>query len=360
MKLSILLLLLLIISNGTAQAALTDNGNGTVTDSRTGLVWQQGEGGAMIWGSALTYCESLTLAGQSDWKLPDIKELVSLTDDSRSSLIIDTTYFPGANASFYWSSTTMANYPVNAWDVNFSSGSVGQGGSSTKASSYYVRCVRGGQSGAIDSLTILKSGTGTGSVSSSPAGISCGATCSTSFTSSQSVILTATADTGSAFAGWSGCDSTSANQCAVTVSGTINVSATFNHAIAATRIIASPTDNQKVIASFDGAGVYVSGNNGASWTAASTQPANLRIKDLVMNPVNATKLFAASFGGGVFKSTTGGTTWAVCATSGLANLNVQSITMDSSGKIFAGTEGGIFISTDGCATWTASNTGLPN
>ncbi len=45
---------------------LTDNGNGTVTDSGTHLVWQQGESGTMTWETALTYCEGLSLAGNTD------------------------------------------------------------------------------------------------------------------------------------------------------------------------------------------------------------------------------------------------------------------------------------------------------
>ncbi|MBI4687331.1 MAG: DUF1566 domain-containing protein [Nitrospirae bacterium] len=64
-------------------APFTDNGNGTVTDNRTGLVWQQGEAGQMMWGSALSYCEGLPLGGKTDWRLPNVKELESLTDDTR-------------------------------------------------------------------------------------------------------------------------------------------------------------------------------------------------------------------------------------------------------------------------------------
>ena len=62
-----------------------DNGNGTVTDQATGLMWQQGDSGSgMIWEDALDYCEDLTLAGLSDWRLPDAKELQSIVDYSRS------------------------------------------------------------------------------------------------------------------------------------------------------------------------------------------------------------------------------------------------------------------------------------
>jgi hypothetical protein len=119
--------------------SLTDNGNGTVTDNRTGLTWQQGEPGSMTWGAALGYCEGRDLGGATDWRLPNIKELESLTDDTRYNPAIDTAFFPGASASDYWSSTTHAYYPDSAWVVGFYDGYVGNYG---KGTSYYVRCVR--------------------------------------------------------------------------------------------------------------------------------------------------------------------------------------------------------------------------
>jgi hypothetical protein len=76
-------------------------------------------------------------------------------------------------------------------------------------------------------LTVTKGGTGSGTVSSSPSGISCGSTCSASYDSGTSVTLTATAATGSTFAGWSGaCSGTST--CTVSMSAAQNVTATFN------------------------------------------------------------------------------------------------------------------------------------
>lgn len=121
----------------------TDNGDGTVTDANTGLMWQQGEAGStMNWEGALTYCETLSFAGYSDWRLPNIKELESITDDSLYDPAIDTNYFPEAYASPYWSSTTYASDTSYAWYVYFYSGSVS---SYSKSSTFYVRCVRAGQ-----------------------------------------------------------------------------------------------------------------------------------------------------------------------------------------------------------------------
>lgn len=131
---------------GQTQQAFTDNNDGTVTDHKTGLIWQQGEPGKMDWGSALSYCEGLSLAGHSDWRLPDVKELESLTDYSKSDPdpAIDTNFFPNVNLSWYWSSTTGASEPTSgAWNVYFSDGGFGGYG---KDNNGYVRCVRAGQS----------------------------------------------------------------------------------------------------------------------------------------------------------------------------------------------------------------------
>lgn len=76
-------------------------------------------------------------------------------------------------------------------------------------------------------LTVNKAGTGSGTVTSSPAGINCGTDCSESYTSGTVVTLTASADSGSVFAGWSGaCDGT--GSCVVTMNAAKSVTATFN------------------------------------------------------------------------------------------------------------------------------------
>ena len=78
-------------------------------------------------------------------------------------------------------------------------------------------------------LTVTKAGTGTGTVTSNPAGINCGTTCSANFASGSQVVLTAAAGTGSTFAGWSGnpaCSGT--GTCTITMSAAESVTATFN------------------------------------------------------------------------------------------------------------------------------------
>jgi len=119
-----------------------DNGNGTITDLDTGLTWQQAEtGSALNWEAALQYAEALSLGGYSDWRLPNIKELQSINDDSRANPSLDTTYFVGANSSRRWSSTTVVNLTNRAWYVDFQ---LGLAGYEDKLTNYFVRCVRGG------------------------------------------------------------------------------------------------------------------------------------------------------------------------------------------------------------------------
>jgi hypothetical protein len=201
-----LLLCLFIAAAGTARAAFVDNGDGTVTDTNTGLMWQQADDGVLRnWDEAVAYCESLVLpspGGHDDWRAPRIDELETIINYS--------TYNPvGFDPPFvtrsygYWSGSTLAYDPDGAWRVGFDYGSVSAG---TKTNVVYVRCVRGGP-GSLVPLTLNKSGTGTGRVSSDPTRIDCGTSCPTqsaNFAELTQVTLTARADPGSNFRGWSG------------------------------------------------------------------------------------------------------------------------------------------------------------
>jgi Protein of unknown function (DUF1566)/Putative binding domain, N-terminal/Viral BACON domain len=136
----------------TAAGGYADNGDGTVTDTSTGLMWQQQAGSStQTWEQALAYCEGLNLGGHTDWRLPSVKELQSLVDYSQYNPAINTTYFPNAAASWYWSSTTYANYTGSAWVVTFYNGDVVNGG---KPGSSYVRAVRSGQYWPLDHSVI--------------------------------------------------------------------------------------------------------------------------------------------------------------------------------------------------------------
>jgi hypothetical protein len=107
------------------EAGLSDNGDGTITDRRSGLVWQKDEvPTAMTWEEAERYATSLQIGGRTGWRLPTVKELQSLNDPKIVRPSISRTFFPEAAAEEYWSSTAMGNRPNYAWTVNFEVGIV--------------------------------------------------------------------------------------------------------------------------------------------------------------------------------------------------------------------------------------------
>src|SRR5580658_6634834 len=115
------------VTNGAPNLeSYTDNGDGTVTDKVTGLMWQQSvESVTYTQPDALAYCAGLSLAGYTDWRLPTVIELISIVDPGASSPALNTKYFPAVafweNAGF-WTSTLTAGMPGSAWDVPFSDG----------------------------------------------------------------------------------------------------------------------------------------------------------------------------------------------------------------------------------------------
>ncbi len=155
--------LTVLFATGALAASFTDNGNGTVSDATTSLMWQQCTAGLSTtttpcdtgtaayynWGSgtttsALAYCQGLSLAGFTDWRLPNVKELKSIVSTTTSNPSIDATYFPSMPVAYagYWSSTSVAGGPSDAAAVWFDYGEIM---GNVKTGDDYVRCVRGGQ-----------------------------------------------------------------------------------------------------------------------------------------------------------------------------------------------------------------------
>ena len=134
---------ILLITLGLSTALFADfskSGN-IVTDTTTGLQWQDNETISKIWTEAINYCEALSLDGQSDWRLPNLKELISLVDDSKVSPVISAVFEHTASDG-YWSSTAYAGSSDLAWFVDFGGG---LHANYYKSDSFYVRCVRAGQ-----------------------------------------------------------------------------------------------------------------------------------------------------------------------------------------------------------------------
>lgn len=162
-----LLLLLAYTPLGTAQTCSSNitadapdsryilNTNGTALDKKTGLLWMRcalgqfwtgdtciGLPQSSSWQQALQSAENKVFAGQSDWRLPNIKELQSLLESSCYSPAINLTVFPNASSDLYWSSSPVAYSGNGASTMNFYSGFSSW---HDKYDAYYIRLVHGGQ-----------------------------------------------------------------------------------------------------------------------------------------------------------------------------------------------------------------------
>jgi len=117
-----------------------------VLDNLTGLVWARNAnlGGTKTWSAAITYCEALDYGGQTDWRLPNAKELYSLIDLGRCLPALPSGHpFAGVQSGNYWSSSTDANDTGNAWRVGLHYGYVND--ADPKSYPYNVWPVRAGQ-----------------------------------------------------------------------------------------------------------------------------------------------------------------------------------------------------------------------
>lgn len=121
---------------------LVDNGDGTVTDSRTGLIWPKDgtgagyySGGTRTWNEAIDWANGLSFAGYTDWRLPNINELKSFQE-------VTWGHYQNQPTGYYWSSTTYADGTSDALYVAFYNGDVDFYG---KTNDCYVVAVRGGE-----------------------------------------------------------------------------------------------------------------------------------------------------------------------------------------------------------------------
>ena len=99
-----------------------NNGNGTVTDTVTSLMWQQSDGGELTIQNAIVYCDTLTLGGHADWRLPSDKEGYSILNHQYVNPAIDTNVFTKTNAEYWWTSKRQANDTNKIWSTNAGGG----------------------------------------------------------------------------------------------------------------------------------------------------------------------------------------------------------------------------------------------
>ena len=145
------------VTLSTPNSRLIDNGDLTITDNATGLMWKQcseGQGNNSTcsgsvsthnWQEALQLASSLNagagFAGFSDWRLPNIKELRSIVEVACHTPAINSTRFPNSDSGNYWSATASISNTSNAWRIEFEEGSTSDSRDS-RTNSYAVRLVR--------------------------------------------------------------------------------------------------------------------------------------------------------------------------------------------------------------------------
>ena len=110
-------------------------------DERTGLMWQDNrfvESEKITYNQAETFCRELRLGGYSDWRVPKIRELLSIVDYKKyDPAILDG--FSIVESNYYWSSTQYMGDPDKVWGIDFKDGATDGNG---KEYDRRVRCVR--------------------------------------------------------------------------------------------------------------------------------------------------------------------------------------------------------------------------
>ncbi len=117
-------------------------------DNNTGLIWAaDGDSKGCNfntetnWAAAVAWCENLNYLNRTDWRLPNVKELQTIVDASRSYPCVDGAKFPNTKMDFYWTSTTTRNESTWAFILDFDV--LGRVDDADKTNAYYFRAVTG-------------------------------------------------------------------------------------------------------------------------------------------------------------------------------------------------------------------------
>lgn len=139
---------LLNVGNKVRFVPKTINGDAIVYDRATGLTWAAdgdeagcNNGEQSVWTAAITYANGLDFAGETDWRVPNYMELLSLLY-CRGDAPLISGRFPNTKNVMYWTSTTISVDDTMAYVIYFSSGNAS--GVSKTYPYAYLRCVRGG------------------------------------------------------------------------------------------------------------------------------------------------------------------------------------------------------------------------
>ena len=150
--------------NSPTQNRFKDNGDGTITDHCTDLLWQKSTSNTqenpnpadqITWNTAPTYCSSLNLGKQTGWRVPTIQELFTIVNYNTTNGIYTYPLFDFGDSNetglYLWSSTPNVDNSVNvghpavAWQIQFTNVNSNGGGSvtsSNEADPLEVRCVQ--------------------------------------------------------------------------------------------------------------------------------------------------------------------------------------------------------------------------
>ena len=131
------------LAPATRFVVLTDWNSQAVLDKETGLVWEKTPSiTGKSWVDARHHCTNDTATGtRKGWRLPSISELASVIDPSLPAPFVPASIFTGVQSALYWSATTFAENPTDAWYVYFYNGNVSN---ASKTNTFHAWCVRGG------------------------------------------------------------------------------------------------------------------------------------------------------------------------------------------------------------------------
>jgi hypothetical protein len=220
----------------------TENGDGTITDNLTGLIWSAdakplgadaavADGSAVTWQGALDHIQKLNsqaYLGFTDWRLPNRNELASLVNYSDSTLSWLSNHGVLNPQNDYWSSSTFASSPDRAWNVSMNGKILDMLKAPGSENSYHVSFAWPVRGGRTVSLTINKAGSALGTISADIGAISWSESIGTLLcTPGARVNLSAVPEAGSIFSGWSGaCNGVEA--CTISMDTDQSVTAAFN------------------------------------------------------------------------------------------------------------------------------------